>query len=253
MRRGRHPIRLPFSLAPWAAAGYLGGYLLVGTVLFAVCLSLLLLAVATSVSWLGVPVLVGVASIIHGCAQVERLRAGLVGWRIPNAYRPVRGSGILAQARSRWTDPSTMRDCTYLILLYPLLLILDLVALVLWIAGVAGVALPLWYWSIPGEHGVQLGYFPDDGPATGIKVDDLPTALLTAAGFAVLCVFLAHLVVAAARLHRAVATMLLRPPVDPLADAKRMLTEPGPLRPDPLHPDAFRPNALQLGPLRLDK
>ncbi|WP_250284208.1 MULTISPECIES: sensor domain-containing protein [unclassified Frankia] len=237
LRHGRHPIRLPLSSAPWIAAGYLGGYLLVGTVLFAVCLSLLSVAAATGIFWLGVPVLVGAAGIIRGCAQIERLRAGLAGWRIPNAYRPVLKPGILAQARTRWTDPATIRDCVYLILLYPLLFALDLTALLLWIAGVAGALLPLWYWSIPGEHGVQLGYFPDDGPGTGIKVDDLSTALLAAIGFAVLCVLLAYLVVAAARLHRAVATMLLRPPVDPLADARRMLTEPGPLSLAPLHLD----------------
>jgi hypothetical protein len=243
LRRGRHPIRLPFSSAPWIAAGYLGGYLLVGTVLFAVCLSLLLLAAVTSISWLGVPVLVGVAGIIRGCAQIERLRTGLVGSRIPEAYRPVLKPGVLAQARTRWTDPATIRDCAYLILLYPVLFALDLTALLLWIAGVAGALLPLWYWSIPDGHGVQLGYFPDDGPGTGIKVDDLPTALLTAVGFAVLCVLLAHLVVAAALLHRAVATMMLRPPADPLADAKQILAEPGPLSSKPLHSD----------PLYLDK
>jgi hypothetical protein len=127
------------------------------------------------------------------------------------------------------------------------LLVLDVVALVIWLAFLAGVTLPLWYWSIPqrwqdgqSHHGVMIGYLPN-GPHTvivinghdgfGVWIDDLPTALAAAGVFFVLSLLGAYLVVGAARLHAAVVRSVLGPPVDPLAAAKRMLAEPGPLLP----------------------
>lgn len=219
-----------FSATPWRATGYLASYLLTGTGLFIAALGVVLVSGVVSISWLGVPLLIGAAGIVRGCAQLERMRTVIVGERIPASYRPVLEPGILAQARTRWTDWATIRDCTYLILLFPFLLLLDVVALALWLACLAGVALPFWYWSLPNGQGVLIGYFPDGRDGVGIRVDDLLTAVLTAAGFLVIALFLAYVVVAAAKLHRAVARSMLRPYVDPLADARRMLAEPGPLR-----------------------
>jgi hypothetical protein len=103
------------------------------------------------------------------------------------------------------------------------------------------VTLPLWYWSIPNDfdgtaaaHGVMIGYTP--GPHStfgdggfGIWVGDLPTAIGAAAVFAVLLIPASYFLVAVAKAHLGTARALLAPYVDPLALAKRMLTEPGPL------------------------
>jgi hypothetical protein len=166
------PIRLFFSPAPWAATAYLASYLVIGPLLFAAALTVVTVAFGLSITVLGLPLLIGAALIIRGLSQLERARALIVATPIPYSYAPVDGSGLLAQIRTRWSDRSTLAGCAYLILMFPLLLVVDIVALALWLAFLSGIALPLWYWAIPqtwnnGKHdrGVMLGYLPD-GPHT---------------------------------------------------------------------------------------
>jgi len=108
----------------------------------------------------------------------------------------------------------------------------------------AGVTLPAWYWAPRGsdmagyvhgtqlQHGVPIGYFPHgaNGPgAIGLFADSLPRALIAAAVFAVLFALFSYVLVATARMHARVARSLLGPPVDPLEDARGVMTGPGPL------------------------
>jgi hypothetical protein len=237
----RHPLRMFFSAGPWVAMAYLASYIPIGTVMFGVAVTVVVTSYALSIIWLGLPLLVGAAWIVRGCAQVERKRGLLVADQVPDSYRPVTKPGLFAQIKTRWTDPATLRDCAYLVLMYPLLLVLDTVALAIWLSFLGGLALPLWYWSIPrtwdngvSDHGVMIGYLPN-GPhgdgGFGVWIGDLRTALIAAAVFFLLSLLGAYLIVAAARLHRTVARSLLGPRIDPLAAAKRMLAAPGPLIP----------------------
>ncbi|AHH99277.1 sensor domain-containing protein [Kutzneria albida] len=239
LRHRRSPLTLPFSAAPWIACGYLLSYLVLDTALFAVVATVVLVCWALSLLSLGVPLLIGAALVVRGCAEVERHRTRLFGQRIDSSYLPSPEHGLLAMIKARWTDPAVLRDCAYLGLLYLPLALLDLAALVLWLACVAGVTLPLWFWlSAPTwynghlEHGVKLGYFPS-GPegrgGIGVFVGDLPTALLMAACFLLLSLLGALAVVSVARLHSHLAERLLSPYRDPLAEAKAVLAAPGPL------------------------
>jgi uncharacterized membrane protein SpoIIM required for sporulation len=117
------------------------------------------------------------------------------------------------------------------------LVALDAATLVIWLGLLAGLSIPLWYWSVVSHrpdgrtaHGISLGYLPHAG-SPSIWIGNPGTALLVAAIFFVLCLFGAYLVVAVAHLHGAVARLLLGPRVDPLAEAKAMLAAPGPLAP----------------------
>jgi hypothetical protein len=237
------PLRMFFSAGPWAATAYLGSYLFVGAVLFTVAFTVLVTSTALTITWIGLPLLVGAAVIIRGCAQVERARARLVGGPVPASYRLVASPGLFAQVKTRWADPATRRDCGYLILMFTPLLVLDVVALSIWLSFLGMVTLPLWYWAIPQtwdgtgvhDHGVILGYLPN-GPdmadgGFGVWIGTPQAALAASAVFFVLALLGAYLVVGAARAHGAVARALLGPYVDPLAAAKRMLAEPGPLTP----------------------
>jgi hypothetical protein len=77
-----------------------------------------------------------------------------------------------------------------------------------------------------------LGYFPN-GPhghgAWGLYVDTLPKAITVAAACLVLFLLFNYVVIAAARLHAAIARALLRAPEDPLRAAREVLLRPGPL------------------------
>ncbi|GAA2138652.1 hypothetical protein GCM10009760_20150 [Kitasatospora kazusensis] len=208
------PLRTWRAAEPWRAAGYLASYLVTGPALFAASAAALLLGAVLSLFTFGLPLLVAAALTVRGCAQVERGRAGLLGAPIPAAYRDATGPGLAARIRARCTDPAALRDCAYLVLLFPPLLVLDVLALALVLVPLAGVTLPLWYPSAGA-------FWP--------RIDTLPGALGTAAACLVLLPFTCYPLVAAARLHLAVAGAVLRPPADPLAEVRRVLAEPGPL------------------------
>jgi len=242
----RDPFRLLFSPAPWASAWFLLAYLFTGTVLFAVTLTAVLTAGLLSVTLAGLPLLVVAAAVVHGCATAERWRLQDVSAEpVSGGYRPVTRPGLLARLTTQWKDPATWRDLVYLVALFAPLLALDTTVLCLWLVLLAGITLPAWYHypnqtlaigvssRHPGSaHGVQLGYFPY-GPhghgAWGLYVDTLPKAIITAAACLVLFLLFNYVVIAAARLHAAIARALLGAQEDPLREAKEVLLRPGPL------------------------
>jgi len=237
-----HPLRLTWWASTGRALWYLLAYQVVGWLLFGAALAAVTTAAALSITLAGIPLLVAAAGIIHACAEFERSRLRTAsGEPVGHRYRePEQTSpGLRARARAYWTDMATWREFAYLTGMFVPLAVLGCVVLTVWLTLAAGVTLPLWYWA-PFDHfshgvtvhGVQLGYFPN-GPsgsgAVGVYVDTLPKALLTALVCLLLLVPFSYLLVATARTHAAVARTLLRPPEDPLAQAKDLLQRPGPL------------------------
>jgi hypothetical protein len=243
----RNPVGLLLSRAPWAAAWYLFSYLFVGTALFAVVLVTTTTAAVLCVTLAGFPLLVAAAAVTKGCADVERGRLHVVQRdRVASGYRPVTQPGLIARLKTQWTDPALWHDLAYLLGLYAPLLVLDTVALYLWLIAAAGITLPIWY-RFPHQtftigvsggpsrsaHGLEIGNFPHGphGPhAWGLYVDTLPKALIVAAVCLVLFLLLNYVLVGAARLHAAIARALLSPHDDPLREAKEVLRRPGPLQ-----------------------
>jgi hypothetical protein len=239
LRLRRNPIRLATSRGLWACAWYLLAYQVVGWALFAVAFTAVTAAFCLGITLAGLPLLIAAAAVIKSCANVERRRlAAVLGAPVTGRYREVSGHGIMARVRVRWRDPATWRDIAYLIGLFIPLVALDLIVLTVWLIFLAGITLPAWYWapwqSIHGKnlHGYELGVFPNGphaSPAYGLYIDTLPKALLTAAVCLILFLLFNYVLVATARAHAAVARGLLRPPQDPLAEAKEVLRRPGPL------------------------
>jgi hypothetical protein len=156
-------------------------------------------------------------------------------------YRQPAKAGVFAQARTRWQDPATWRDLAYLIGLWLPLLALDLTVLIVWVTLLGLVAAPVWY-QFPEQdlafgstaHGIQLGYFPNGphGPGGyGFYITTLPQAFLAAGCALIVFLLFNYVLVATARAHAVIARNLLRPPADPLADAKTVLAGPSPLGP----------------------
>ncbi|HEY1919339.1 MAG TPA: sensor domain-containing protein [Streptosporangiaceae bacterium] len=245
LRLDRNPLRLLLSASPWLSAWYLGGYLFVtGWVLFSVALTAALTAASFAITLAGIPLLAAAASVVRGCANAERRRLRrILPAPVHGSYAEPSKPGIAARAKDTWRDRATWRDLSYLVGLWPPLLVLDTVVISLWASLLAGVTLPVWYWAPRGNaglgyihgtavHGVALGYFPHgaSGPGSvGVYVDTLPKALLVAAGFAVAFLLFTYVLVVTARAQARIARSLLRAPADPLAPAKEVLTRPGPL------------------------
>ncbi|MDQ1015665.1 hypothetical protein QFZ43_002214 [Streptomyces afghaniensis] len=216
-------VRLPLSAAPWLAAGYLASYPLVGGALFAVATAAVVGGVVLSLFTVTLPLIIGSVWVIRSCAQVERGRAVLVDRPIPYRYSEVTEAGLPAHLKARCTDPAFARDCVYLVLLFPPLLVLDLFALIVWLVDLGCVTLPLWYRAVDVSGGPA-------GPHGALsRLHTLPGALALALVALALLPFAARLLLATARLHLTVAQAVLRPPRDPLAQAKAVLDGPGPL------------------------
>ena len=242
----RDPVRLALSWEPWAAAWYLFVYLFTGTILFAVALSAAITGAVLGLTLAGLPVLVAAAAVIKWCANAERARLRIVDPRpVRGQYHRAAGPGLMAQLRTRWSDPSIWRDLAYLVGLYVPLLTLDVIVWTVWLYFLAGILLPIWYWA-PSDtfgngasaHGVQLGYFPNGPhghPGYGFYVDTFPKAVLAAVVFLILFLLFNYVLVATARRHAAIARRLLGPRHDPLREAREVLSQPGPLQ-RPLSP-----------------
>ncbi|HEV2452555.1 MAG TPA: sensor domain-containing protein [Streptosporangiaceae bacterium] len=239
----RNPLRLVVSASLWRGVWYLAGYVFVtGWILFAVALTATVTAAVFAVTLAGIPLLAAAAGVVRGCANVERGRLHWVLTQpVRGRYLPVTRPGIIAQATTRWRDRATWRDVAYLIGLWAPLFILDTIVFAIWLTFLAGITLPAWYWAPENTfdnglraHGAQLGYFPNGphGPGGhGLYVDTLPKALLAAAVFLVLFLLFSYVLVITARAHARIARAVLRAPADPLAEAKEVLTHPGPLGP----------------------
>lgn len=225
----------------WKATLYLWSYVLIGTVLFSLSITVIAVSFTLSITVIGFPLLVVAAVLVRGFAAMERWRARLVTTPIVGEYRAVETSGLMAQIKTRWADPATWRSCGYLILMYVPLFVLDTVIVTIWTVLLGAIALPFWYWSIPQpwdggamDYGVMIGYTPGphhtfgDG-GFGLWVGDLPTALTVAVVSVVLAALFSYVVVGTAKLHASVVRSLLGPSVDPLGDARRVLAEPGDL------------------------
>jgi hypothetical protein len=235
----RDPVRLLLSRDLWAGARYLLGYQVVGWLLFSIALCVAATGAVASITLAGLPLLLAAATAIRWCANVERARLRrLCGDPGAGGYRQDEAHGLLARVRARWADPATWRDVAYLIGMFVPLVTLGCVVLVTWLALLAGIMLPAWYWapwqSIHGVryHGYQLGYFPNGphaDPGYGFYIDTLPKALLAAVAFLIAFLLFNYVLLATVRAHVAVARGLLQTPTDPLREAREVLRRPGPL------------------------
>jgi len=235
----RNPVGLVRSPGLWAGVWYLLAYLVVGWVLFGIALAAVTAGAVLSFTLAGLPLLVGAASAVRWCANVERSRLRTVdGETIAGRYREPATRGVLASVSARWKDPATWRDIAYLLGMFVPLLALDFTVLTIWLTFLVGITIPAWYWapwqSIHGKdfHGYELGVFPNGPhghPAYGFYLDTLPKALVAAVIFLILFLLFNYVLVATARLHATVARALLHAQGDPLREAREVLRRPGPL------------------------
>jgi Putative sensor len=135
----RDPLRLLFSRGPWASAWYLFGGLFTGAVLFSVALTAVLTGGVLSFTLAGLPLLVAAATVVQGCAAVERSRLRIMSAEpVRSSYREVTRPGLRARLATRWTDPAIWHDMAYLLGLFAPLLALD--SAVLRVRGAAELA-----------------------------------------------------------------------------------------------------------------
>ncbi len=215
-----NPVALLLSSLLWSSVGYLLSYLLLGALWFSFTLTALLAGGITSIFIIGLPVLAAGLGVIRALAGVERNRVpGPLGGPIRPPYLPAR-TGFRANLAGRVQDPATWRDVLLLLLLWPVLLTLDVVAVAVWLLGWGLISVPFWYRYPPQDfdngttaHGIQIGYYqngPYHGPHYGWFINDQRSALIAAAiGIVLMLVIGNYLIVGVARLHANITRGLL--------------------------------------------
>jgi signal transduction histidine kinase len=173
-------MRKPNALA---AGFYLLTNLVTGIFWFTLVFVLMVVGLATSIVWVGIPILWLAMNVMRGGAAVERVwvRTAL-RTDIPRPYR-VQIEGTLWQRwKQRFTDPATWRDFGYLALLLPVG-IMEFVAVVTMLAVVAAlVGVPFWIDSAPFAVVVgdswTIDSFVSALPVAGIGLALIPFVLL---------------------------------------------------------------------------
>jgi hypothetical protein len=236
----RNPLRMPFTAGVWAAAWYLFSYLVVGVIMFCVIVTAAATSAGLVVVWAGLPMLIGTAYFIRGCAGFERRRARVV---VPEGLAPLEpvasAEGFFAILKAQWKDQTTLRGLAHFVFLFVPLFVLSSFVFFLWIGLLGMVSLPIWYRYIPQTfdngtkaHGMAWGNFPN-GPHSsggwGFWIGSNGAAIVAALVGLVLFLAWNYVLVATARLHVASVRAMISDFRDPLAAAKRVLDTPGPL------------------------
>jgi signal transduction histidine kinase len=191
--------------------GYLIAAGVLGVVEFVFLVTAIAVGVGFAITLIGIPILVGAVYAWGLLAEGERRIIGaLTGAVIPSPYRPVpEGASWWTRLRARLADPATWKDLTYLLLQFPFGLVSFILAVVVLSVGIHGLALPLWYWAVPG--GVDYGIF---------HVDTLWGALAMVPLGAVVLLLGIPALSALGRLYTSYAEVLLGSNVDPAVTAQ---------------------------------
>ncbi|MGK3205798.1 sensor histidine kinase [Amycolatopsis sp. MEPSY49] len=103
---------------------------------FVLVLVTMVLGIATTMLWIGIPILIAATSLVRGFADLERRWTGaMLGVDIPAPRRRPHGPGLLQTWQARLVDPVTWHEVNYVLLAFPL-------GIVEFVAGIVSVAVP---------------------------------------------------------------------------------------------------------------
>lgn len=148
-------MRKPNALA---AGFYLLTNLVTGIFWFTLTVVLTVVGFATSILWVGLPILWASMYVARGGATMERawVRAAL-RTDIPQPYRSKPEGTLWQRWKAQFTDPATWRDFGYLVLLLPIGVLEFSAVLAMWTVVAAFVAVPFWIGTAP--FAVVVGEF----------------------------------------------------------------------------------------------
>ncbi len=137
-----------FRRATWIELAYLLAGLVTSALCFAAVLGGVIAGGILALTIIGLPVLLVVAYVFRGLAEVERARTGLVLGPVEPAYRKWSG-GLFGRALHAWRDPQVWKDFAWLILNTALGFGFGLAAGVLWAVPVYWLTFPTYWWALP--------------------------------------------------------------------------------------------------------
>lgn len=180
-----------------------------GIISFVFIVTLTSAGLATSIVWVGLPILALMVLTIRGWGRAERARIyAMLDVAIPMPYRPLSAGTVRERWKTRLGDATTWRDLAYFFLLFPLGIAEFVLVVVFWATSLALVGLPIYYRYLPDG-----AYFFPAYNVRWLTVDSTLSALPWAA-LGVLCVALSiALTKGLAGMHVRFAKSLLGPTV----------------------------------------
>jgi signal transduction histidine kinase len=156
-----------FGRTTWAQTGYLLATPIIGT--FWIIWIITMVSVGVSLAWLvvGLPiVLAGVAGCRFGADAERRWLGRVAGVQIGRPYRPAPEGNLVYRTWAWLTDPASVRDALYLVVLGLVGWVWALVALYAWALALVMVTVPAWFWDLPDRlHYAVFG--ANGGPTSG--------------------------------------------------------------------------------------
>jgi signal transduction histidine kinase len=142
---------------PLLELGYLVLGLFAGVVTGTVAITFVALSFGLLPAFLlGLPIAALTVLVVHGLAGMERARArALLSVELPGRpLRPVPDVGWLRRSLVRVRSSEFWKETAYAVLLLPFAAVTASLAVAAWAAAVAGLALPAYLDSLPGDEGV---------------------------------------------------------------------------------------------------
>ncbi|MFI6098255.1 sensor histidine kinase [Lentzea sp. NPDC051213] len=173
-------MRKPNALA---AGFYLLSNLVTGIFWFTLAFVLTVVGLATSIIWVGLPILWLAMNVIRGGASMERawVRVAL-RTDIPRPYREKPAGTRWQRWKHQFTDPATWRDFGYLCLLLPVGIAEFAAVITMWSVVAAFIAVPFWIVDAPFAVIVgdtwTIDSFVSALPVSAIGLALIPFALL---------------------------------------------------------------------------
>lgn len=135
---------LPFP-RPMRAITFLVASFPIRLVQFILVVVLALVGIATTIVWIGVPILMATTVLVRYLGDQERVWVRtMLAAPLPPAARSPESGGRLRRWQVRLTDPSTWRDLGYLLAAFPL----GVIGLAIGLVGI--VLVPIAIWVAPG-------------------------------------------------------------------------------------------------------
>ena len=103
---------------------------------FILTLVSMVLGIATTMLWVGIPILITATSVVRGFAGLERRWVhSMLGIEVAEPLRRPHGNGLLQTWQTRLVDPVTWRELVFVLMALPL-------GIVEFVAGIVSVAVP---------------------------------------------------------------------------------------------------------------
>ncbi len=148
--------RLRAVVAPrtWKATAHLLADLPLGIAWFTIVVTGLSLGFGTIVTFIGIPVLVGVLLFSRVISSVERARAkALLDSDIASPFRSLREGSFWNRLKQLISDSASWKGIAYGLIMLPVGIFNFTVAITLWALALGGVTYPAWSWALPHSDG----------------------------------------------------------------------------------------------------